>query len=145
MWSKADFGQAIVFIAEKLGLNQKKLASALHVKPKTISAWKRGDRRPNRGAMQALPDQLKCTMAELESIAAYHSLWRDEMKGRKGRRAEGTTRQVPADMISEPSVEFHLDDEDWERRFGRAVAAVARVWEERHWAKGPPPPGASDV
>jgi transcriptional regulator with XRE-family HTH domain len=142
MWSKADFGQAIVFIAEKLGLNQKKLASALHVKPKTISAWKRGDRRPNRGAMQALPDQLRCTMAELESIAAYHSLWRGEMEGRKSRRATGAARQVPADMISEPPAEYHLDDEDWERRFGRAVAEVARVWEERRRAKGQPP-GAS--
>ena len=63
MRSQADFGHAIVFLNDMAGRTQKQLANALKVKPKTISDWKAGKRKPNRSAMQALPGELGSTRA----------------------------------------------------------------------------------
>jgi DNA-binding transcriptional regulator YiaG len=61
MRSNADFGQAIVFIADKARLSQKKLARALELTPQAVSAWNTGKRGPNPGAMKKLPEILGCT------------------------------------------------------------------------------------
>ncbi|HVR08371.1 MAG TPA: helix-turn-helix domain-containing protein [Thermoanaerobaculia bacterium] len=88
MRNKADFGPAIVFLAERAGLSQKQLAKALKLHPGTISAWQRGKRLPNRRAMQALPGTLRCTDAEIDKVAAFHGEWRQKMASKQGRTAE---------------------------------------------------------
>ena len=122
MWSKADFGQAIVFIADKIGLNQKQLASALKLEPKTVSAWKRGDRSPYPRAMKALPGVLTCSMAEIEEVAAYHAMWRQRMK-RKGIQAPaaGLRKNSWAEAIHETDYGV---GEDREREIGRLVGRL---------------------
>jgi transcriptional regulator with XRE-family HTH domain len=93
MSDKADFGQAIVFLAEKAGLSQKTLAKALKVTPKTVSAWNKGRRRPNRNAMQLLPGALGCSMEEILTVAAYHAEWRQKLRHRK--QDAGDVKEVP--------------------------------------------------
>lgn len=112
MWNKADFGQAIVFLAEKAGLSQKQLAKALTLHPKTISAWKRGERMPNRRAMQALPSKLKCTQEEIEKVAAFHGEWRQRIASKQSRTAED---------VQEPRAEYRTEAEARHLEIGRAV------------------------
>lgn len=110
MWNKADFGQAVVFLAERAGLSQKQLAKALKLHPKTISAWNKGERMPNRSAMQVLPATLRCTLAEIETVAAFHGEWRQKMASRRSRTAED---------VKEPRDEYRAEERHLE--IGRAV------------------------
>jgi transcriptional regulator with XRE-family HTH domain len=98
---KADFGQAVVFIAEKARLTQKTLAKALHVAPNTVSAWKGGTRRPNPRAMRLLPEVLGCSMAEIEEVAAFFRKWRKRMEPQPETIAEDPLRtyQFNADRV----------------------------------------------
>jgi transcriptional regulator with XRE-family HTH domain len=109
MRNKADFGPAVVFLAEKAGLSQKQLAKAVKVHPKTVSAWKRGERMPNRSAMQALPSTLGCTMTEIETVAAFQGEWRQKMTGRQGRD------------VQEPRPEYRADADARHLEIGRTL------------------------
>jgi transcriptional regulator with XRE-family HTH domain len=126
MRDKADLGQAIVFIADMAELSQKRLAKALNVSAKTISAWKTGQRKPNPGAMQNLPKVLGVTMAEIEAVAAFHGEWRQKMKGR---------RERAADVVGEVPVGLPLQGEDVEREivrtFVRLVSLVQPILSRR--------------
>jgi transcriptional regulator with XRE-family HTH domain len=132
MWSNADFGQALIFIAEKIKLNQKQLASALKVKPKTVSTWKRGARRPNPSARQALPSVLKCTMAQIEEVAAYHAMWRQILNGGAISTASSDADSSPPENKGKgawPGGEIleYRALPDREREIGRIVLHLARL------------------
>jgi transcriptional regulator with XRE-family HTH domain len=92
MHSTADFGQAVVFLADKAGMNQKQLASALEVSYQTVTNWK-GGQEPMAHTVQKLPAALGCTLAEIEEVAAYHHEWREILKDRK-RQAAGITENA---------------------------------------------------
>ena len=129
MSDKADFGQAVVFLADKAGLSQKTLARILEVTDKTVSAWKMGRRRPNRLSMQLLPDALGCSMEEILEVAAYHAEWRQKLRHRRNRAGE----------IKEPPTPPSGSDDRWCQEMGIHLEEVADLLATKIAQKLSPP------
>lgn len=77
--ARADLGQAIVFIAQRLDLNQKTLARALQIDPKKITGWKNGDGLTD-DILDKLPGVLRCTKQDMLDVAAFYANWRMRMQ-----------------------------------------------------------------
>jgi plasmid maintenance system antidote protein VapI len=76
---RADLGQAIVFIAQRLNLNQKTLAGALQIDPKKITGWKNGVGLTTE-VLDKLPGVLGCTKQDMLEVAAFYANWRVRMQ-----------------------------------------------------------------
>jgi len=112
-----------VFLADRAGLSQKQLAKALKLHPGTISAWQRGKRLPNRRAMQALPGTLRCTEAEIETVAAVFGEWRRKMASKQGRTAE----DLQETRAEYQAPQYHAKAEARHLELGRALDKLAKL------------------
>ena len=111
MYSTKDFGQAVAFLADKAGKNQKQLAGELGITDQTVTNWKRGQDPMTRN-VDKLPAILGCSMAEIEEVATYHYLWRERMKTRRA--------QAQASEVADgPSAQHQVSIEQMEQEIVR--------------------------